>query len=315
MPNPTAEIIATSDAPRWMDQIRPQWQAKGLIERVRRLLPVDPSSACQRLLNAAVADLREKVKIAGFDIAKTAAAEHRLPPVERADDVDNYSVSKLIDLAHRMGLLTRPEWRRLTRVYDIRRDLEHEDSEYEVGVEDLLYIFKTCIEAVLSKDPVKLIRVAEVKQVIEAAGPIVADAALVEDYAHAPDTRQLEILKFLTSTALDAGQPELVRQNAYAMVGALAEPTRDTVRVRLASHVQEKLGRDPMTDLHVRVANAIGILPYLRKAHRVAFFRGVNERLQLTGHHWTSNELPPNAGHLRCGVSDRRLTRCGGSQR
>jgi hypothetical protein len=25
--------------------------------------------------------------------------------------------------------------------------------------------------------------------------------------------------------------------------------------------------------------------------------------------------FPPNAGHLRCGVSDRRLTRCGGSQR
>jgi hypothetical protein len=25
--------------------------------------------------------------------------------------------------------------------------------------------------------------------------------------------------------------------------------------------------------------------------------------------------FPPNAGHLRCGVSDLRLTRCGGSQR
>ncbi|MER5347841.1 hypothetical protein ABT030_47845 [Streptomyces mirabilis] len=45
----------------------PPWP-KGLIERVRRLLPVDPSSACQRLLNAAVQDLREKVQIAGFGL-------------------------------------------------------------------------------------------------------------------------------------------------------------------------------------------------------------------------------------------------------
>jgi hypothetical protein len=49
-----------------------------------------------------------------------------------------------------MGLLTRPEWRRLTRAYDIRRDLEHEDSEYEAGVEDCIYVFKTSIEAVLA---------------------------------------------------------------------------------------------------------------------------------------------------------------------
>jgi hypothetical protein len=74
VPDPVAEVVAASDVPALTDQIRPQWQAKGLIERVRRLLRVDPSSACQRLLNAAVADLREKVKIAGLDIAKDAAA-------------------------------------------------------------------------------------------------------------------------------------------------------------------------------------------------------------------------------------------------
>ncbi len=214
LPHPAVDVVAASDVPALMGLIRPQWQAKGLIERVRRLLPVDPSSACQRLLNAAVADLRDKIKIAGLDIAKGAAAAHRLPPVERADDVDNYSTAKLIDLSYRMGLLTRPEWRRLTRAYDIRRDLEHEDSEYEAGVEDCIYIFKTCIEAVLAKDPVNLIRVAEIKEVVEAAGPAVADLQLVEDYEHAPETRQLEILKFLVSTSLNDSEPELVRQNA-----------------------------------------------------------------------------------------------------
>jgi hypothetical protein len=289
LPHPAVDVVAASDVPALMGLIRPQWQAKGLIERVRRLLPVDPSSACQRLLNAAVADLRDKVKIAGLDIAKEAAAAHRLPPVERADDVDNYSTAKLIDLAYRMGLLSRPEWRRLTRAYDIRRDLEHEDSEYEAGVEDCIYIFKTCIEAVLAKDPVNLIRVSEIKQVVEAAGPAVADLELVEDYEHAPDTRQLEILKFLVSTSLNDSEPELVRQNAFAVLRALAEPTRDAVRVLLAKHLQDTLGRQPLTETVVRVANGAGVLPYLRRAQRLSFFRAYNERLQRVGHHWKSH--------------------------
>ncbi len=225
------EVAVASDMPALMTQIRPQWQAKGLIERVRRLLLVDPSSACQRLLNAAIADLREKIKIAGIDIAKEAAVANRLPPVSSPDDVDNYSTAKLLDLAYRMGLLTRPEWRRLTRAYDIRRDLEHEDSEYEAGVEDCVYIFKTCIEAVLSKDPVSLIKVAEVKQIVEAVGPAAPDLQLLEDYEHAPDTRHLEILKFLVSTSLSDDEPELVRQNAFAVLGAISGLTRDAVKV------------------------------------------------------------------------------------
>ncbi len=288
-PHPSVDVVAASDVPSLMLQIRPQWQAKGLIERVRRLLTVDPSSACQRLLNAAVADLRDKIKIAGVDIAKEAAAAHRLPLVERADDVDNYSTAKLIDLAYRMGLLTRPEWRRLTRAYDIRRDLEHEDSEYEAGVEDCIYIFKTCIEAVLAKDPVNLIRVSEVKQVIQASGPAVADLQLLEDYEHAPDTRQLEILKFLVSTALNEREPELVRQNAYAVLRAVAVPTRDAVRVLLAKHLGDTLGRKPLTETHVRVAHGAGVLPYLRTAQRSSFFQAYNERLKEVGHHWQGN--------------------------
>jgi hypothetical protein len=273
----------------FMAQIRPQWQAKGLIERVRRLLPVDASSACQRLLNAAITDLREKITIAGIDIAKEAAAANRLPPVNSPDDVDHYPTAKLLDLAYRMGLLTRPEWRRLTRAYDIRRDLEHEDSEYEAGVEDCVYIFKTCIEAVLSKDPVNLIKVAEVKQVIEAAGPAAPDLQLLEDYEHAPDRRQLEILKFLVSTSLSGDEPELVRQNAFAVLRAVSVLTRNGVKIELAKHVQDRLGRQPLTDSHVRVAHAAGVLPYLRRAQRVTFFRAYRSQLQRVGYHWKSH--------------------------
>lgn len=285
--HPDIETIHDSGLPELMGQIRPQWQSKGLIERVRRLLTVDPSSACQRLLNAAIADLREKINIAGLDIARDAAKANRLPSAERPEDIENYSTANTIDLSYRMGLLTRPEWRRLSRSYEIRRDLEHEDSQYEAGVEDCVYIFKTCIEAVLSRDPVTLIRVSEVKQVIETAGPATADSGLVEDYEHAPDTRQLEIAKFLLSTANDETEPDLVRQNAFTMLSTLTGVTRPSVTVELAKHFQDKIGRAPLTELQVRVANASGVLPYLRKAQRRAFFAAFLDQLCQTGHHWS----------------------------
>lgn len=130
-----AEIVPRSElelvgngVPDLIDAVRPAWQAKGLIQRVRRLLPVDPSSACQRIFNAAVHDLREKIVIAGLDIARDAAAAHKLPTAATQQDIENYSTARLIDLAYRMGLLTRADWRRLCRCYEIRRDLEHEDE-------------------------------------------------------------------------------------------------------------------------------------------------------------------------------------------
>jgi hypothetical protein len=78
--------------------------------------------------------------VAGLDIAEQAAKQSRLPPVTRAEDVENYPTDKLLDLAFHMGILTHPEWRRMKRSYEIRRDLEHEDDLYEAGVEDCVYV-------------------------------------------------------------------------------------------------------------------------------------------------------------------------------
>jgi len=136
VPLPSVSLVRASEVPALLLQVRPAWQARNLIARVKSLIQIDPSSACQRLFNAAVHDLREKLVIAGIDIARDAARQHKLPPVEKPEDIENYSTDKLIELAFRVGLLTRSEWRRLTRCYEIRRDLEHEDDEYEAGIED-----------------------------------------------------------------------------------------------------------------------------------------------------------------------------------
>ena len=81
------EIIVSSGVTNTLDRIRPEWKSKRLIERVERLLPVDPSSACQRIFNAAVHDLKEKIVVAGLDIAEQAAHQYNMPSISKPEDV------------------------------------------------------------------------------------------------------------------------------------------------------------------------------------------------------------------------------------
>lgn len=286
--NALASIRGT-DVPTLMQRIRPAWQSKGLIDRVHRLIPVDLSSACQRLLNAAIQDLREKIKIAGSDIASEVATQYKLPPITGDESVDDYSTKRIIDLSYRMGLLTHAEWRRVSRSYEIRRDLEHEDSEYEAGLEDSYYIFSTSIEAVLSKDPIEIIRVPDIKELVDAPGPAVADEQLKEDFAHAPEIRQLDILKLLLSKALDDTEPEVVRSNGFTILGSLSRRMNDHTALKLSQHFQSKMGRKGLSLLEMRVAQQARVTPYLRKAQKKEFYKQLFNKFKLVGYDWRSN--------------------------
>jgi len=286
VPSPIAELVKDSEVPELLRQIRPAWQAKNLIERVRRLLFVDPSSACQRLFNAAIHDLREKAIIAGIDIAAEAAKQFKLPPIEKSEDVERYPTSKLIDLGYRMGILSRPDWRRLSRSYEIRRDLEHEDDEYEAGIEDCVYIFQTCINVVLSKDPIHLLKVTDVKELVEQPQPSVPAPSLIQDYEHAPQPRQEEILKFLSSVALDESQSDLVRQNAFTFLTHLSITTLNQVKLNIAAYLQNKISRSGPSKVIIRVAYAAGVLPYIKQANLRDFFKSFLVTMQKTGYHW-----------------------------
>ncbi len=287
---PNAYLIKESEVPNLLERIRPSWQAKDLISRVRKLIDVDPSSACQRLFNASIHDLREKVVIAGIDIAKEAARQNKLPPVEKPEDIENYSTQKLVDLAYRMGLLSRPEWRRVSRCYEIRRDLEHEDNEYEAGVEDCIYIFKTCIEVVLERDPIHLLKVTDVKDVIEQPVPAFPSESLLNDFQYAPQPRQEEISRLLISVALDQKQSEIVRQNAFTLLTCIQPITQNPVKLRLAEHMQELVTRRGLDRLHVRVALAAGVLPYLKQSYVKDFFTGILKEVQTVNTHWSAYE-------------------------
>ncbi|KXF90355.1 hypothetical protein AT574_12295 [Phaeobacter inhibens] len=282
--------MTSSGVPGMMQKIRPQWQAKSLIQRVNRLLAVDPSSACQRLFNAAIHDLREKIVIAGSDIAKEAAEQFKLPPIRKDEDIEDYPTAKLIDLAYRMGLLTRPEWRRVCRSYEIRRDLEHEDDEYEAGIEDCVYIFSTCIDVILSADPVNLLKIVDVKEIVEQAAQVSAGEELLSDFERAPQPRQLEILKFLVSIALDKKQSDIIQQNAFTFLNSLRVRSANPVLVNVASEFQSRIGRSGLDERHARVATACGAMPYLKQSARRELFAAYFARLSEVGTNWGEYE-------------------------
>ncbi len=286
IPAVNQEIIEASGVNELLLQIRPQWQAKNLIQRVSRILPIDPSSACQRMFNASIHDLREKIVVAGLDIAKEAASQYKLPPITKAEDVENYSTSRTIDLAYRMGLLSRPEWRRLLRAYDIRKDLEHEDDEYEAGVEDCVYIFKTCIDVVLSKDPVHLLKLTDIKEIVEKAEPVTLNEEILEEFNHAPEPRQLEIYRFLVSSALNHELPDVVRQNCYSALHTLKDLALNQVLITSAREFVERIGKRGPNLIEARVAYASGLLPYLKQAQLRDFYGSYYAEMEKVGPDW-----------------------------
>ena len=290
VPSEHVEIIRRSEVPSLMELIRPSWKSKNLITRVQRLLQVDPSSACQRILNAAIHDLREKIVLAGVDIAKEAALQAKLPPISSAEDLEHYPTAKLIDLAYKIGFLSRPEWRRLSRCYEIRRDLEHEDDEYEAEIEDCVYVFRTCINVVLSRDPINLLKVTDVKEIVEEATPSIPTETLLDEFRTAPAPRQEEILKFLMSIVLDNSQSDIIQQNAFTFIGRLSSLVHNSVRLSLAKHFQDMIGRTTLDRRRARIAFAMGLLPYLKQSQVVDFFDSIYNDMHTVGTDWSAHQ-------------------------
>ena len=286
----SAKMVIASGVNTLLEQIRPEWQAKSLITRVKNLLAVDPSSACQRLLNAAIHDLRKKIIIAGLDVAQEAAKLNGLPPATKPEEIHEYSTTHTLDLTYYMGLISRPEWRRLKRAYDIRRDLEHEDDQYEASVEDCVYVFRTCIEIVLSKDPISPVRIADVKGIIESPQNVTLSREMLDDFSGAPDTRQLEIAKFLVSTSGDSKKPDIVRQNAVEALRSIRPHVRTSACAKIGQYMQGRLKTKPVDLATMKIAAAVGITPYLKQSKVKQFFSEFLVKFRKVGYRWTNHE-------------------------
>lgn len=270
-----------------LNQIRPVWKAKDLVKRVERLLPVDPSSACQKLLNAAVYDLRSKIVTVGLDIAKEVAKLYKLPPIEKDEDVlEAYATTNIIELSYRIGLLKLAEYKRIRRCYDIRRDLEHYDESYVAVLEDCYYIFKSTIEIVLSKDPIQLLKVIDIKEIAEDPSKVKISEELIANYDCAPQLRQEEILRFLVSTARNAKHPDIIRENAFEMLKSFKTGTNKSVVITIAGMLEDALGTKPIDSATARIGHAIGATPYFKKAKLKDFYRDIEASFKACGGQW-----------------------------
>jgi len=285
---PAGEPISKSGIQLLLEDIRPVWKGKNLIQRVVRLLPIDPSSACQRLFNAAVHDLKEKILVIGEDVANDTALNYRLPSIKREDDVLEYNVSKTIDLAYRIGILTRPEWRRIHRCYEIRRDLEHEDDEYEAVLEDCFYIFKTSIDVVLSKDPIELLKVTDAKDLVENSTNISITEEFLTDYSSAPKGRKKEITELLISFSYDDSKPDIVRENSIELLRSLKSLTDKTVTIDIAGQLEKKLGRGGIDLKTAKIGHASGALGYFKKVRLIDFFGRLKAEGNTFGADWSA---------------------------
>jgi hypothetical protein len=155
-------------------------------------------------------------------------------------------------------------------------------------LEDCVYIFSTCVEVILSKDPIHLLRVTDIKALVEQPSAVVPSIALLEDYERAPQPRQEEICKFLISIALEKKQSDVVQQNAYAFLQSISPMTQNPVKLVLATHLQGKTNHGSIDTRLARVSIAAGVFPYLKQSHREQFFEGIFRKMEETGYHWGS---------------------------
>ncbi len=278
--------ISKSGIQNVLEDIRPVWKGKNLIQRVERLLPIDASSACQRLFNASVHDLKEKIIVLGIDLAKEVAQNYRLPSINREEDVLEYNVSKTIDLAYRIGILSRPEWRRIHRCYEIRRDLEHEDNEYEAVLEDCFYIFKTTIDVVLSKDPIELLKVTDAKDLVESPTNISISEEFLSDYRNAPKLRQKEINELLISFAYDDSKADIIRENSVELMRQIRPLTENTVTIELGVVLEKRLGRNKIDEKTAKIGHACGGIAYFKKAKLKDFYISLENELKSASADW-----------------------------
>ncbi len=287
-----------------LDQIRHVWKGKNLITRVSRLLSVDPSVACQKLFNAGIFDLREKIVTVGSDIAKEVAIIYKLPPIEKDEDIlENYSTKNIIDLSYRLGILNRPEWRRIQRCYEIRKDLEHEDNVYEAVLEDCFYIFKSTIEIILSKDPIEILKVTDIKQIVEEPKRCTVSEELLDDYSRAPNLRQSELIKFLISTAKSDEHPDIVRENSFEILRHFKTLTKTPVIIKIAKYLEKDLGRSDIDLVTAKIGNAIGATAYFKKAKLSDYYNNILLLFKDAGSDWKKQSkavlLFHDIGHFR----------------
>ncbi|MCY3840780.1 MAG: hypothetical protein OXH09_19380, partial [Gammaproteobacteria bacterium] len=80
--------------------------------------------------------------------------------------------------------------------------------------------------------------------------------------------------------------PDVIRQNCYKALFQLRQHVKNNVRISLGSVIAERIGRREPSFLQMLIANAAGILPYLKRRQLRSYFDSYLKRMKTVGHHW-----------------------------
>ena len=139
-------------------------------------------------------------------------------------------------------------------------------------------MFMTTIHVVLSKDPIHVIKIEDIKAIVEQPSVATLGDDVLTDYEHAPKARQIEIFTFLISNALKKTNPDIVRQNCYNIVGQVRTVTNSQVIIAAAKKMF--MSHVPLNDAKARVAFKAGVFAYLKKTTVRDYFRSYLQRMK-----------------------------------
>jgi len=146
----------------------------------------------------------------------------------------------------------------------------------------------------LAKDPIEVIRLTDIKDIVEQPSAVTLDHTVREEYEVAPVVRQVQIYKFLISTALSEKHPDIVRQNCYISLGELTKLTKDQVKIEVSQFYSDKVKRNGLDVFTARVSFAAGILPYFKKSMLKTFYHSYLDHMIAIGHDFRSNDKHGN---------------------
>jgi hypothetical protein len=92
----------------------------------------------------------------------------------------------------------------------------------------------------------------------------------------------------LVGVARAIKEPDLVRQHAVEALRTFAPLTDDKVKITVASEIHEQLHGGALQAVDMKIAAAIGAVPYLKERRVVAFYGEIGDKLLKILPNWES---------------------------
>ncbi len=217
-----------------LSEIREPWQTSRLVERVRQLISVDHSCACQKLFNTAIWDIKDKLGQWGEDFVYKIAYKNSKISRGTVNPISGLSTTELLNLSYRSKLLSFEQWQLITECYQIRCKLEHEDRYFEVSSLETEKFFDVCINEVLSVDSMEIKEYDNFETITELTELAVPSQLLLSSFGSMSLENQVDATTFLIDVATNSSELMRATQNSVISLIHLRESLSDHAKQEVA---------------------------------------------------------------------------------